>query len=134
MKKICIIIPAYNEEENIISVISSIKDHSDVDIVVIDDGSKDLTPENAKEAGAIIVSHPFNMGYGVALQTGYKYAVKNDYDFLLQMDGDGQHDPKYIPDLLKPVENLRRLTLPVAGICSIMGFRVAARAVRNDET
>jgi glycosyltransferase involved in cell wall biosynthesis len=111
MKKICIIIPAFNEEENIISVIASIKDHSDADIVVIDDGSNDLTAQNAKEAGAIIVSHPFNMGYGVALQTGYKYAVKNDYDFLLQIDGDGQHDPKYIPELFNQV---------VSGKCDVV--------------
>jgi glycosyltransferase involved in cell wall biosynthesis len=105
MKKKCIIIPAYNEEENIVSVIEGIKNHINIDIVLINDGSKDMTAKNAIEAGAIVISHPFNMGYGIALQTGYKYAVKNDYDFLLQMDGDGQHDPKYISELFYQVES-----------------------------
>ena len=105
MTKKCIIIPAFNEKENIVSVVAGIKDHSDVDIVVINDGSSDLTAKNAKEAGALVINHPFNMGYGVALQTGYKYAVKKDYDFLLQMDGDGQHDPKYISKLFDEVES-----------------------------
>jgi glycosyltransferase involved in cell wall biosynthesis len=105
MKNKCIIIPAYNEEENIFAVISSVKFHSDAEIIVIDDASKDLTAENAKKAGAIIVKHIFNMGYGVALQTGYKYAVKNNYDLLIQMDGDGQHDSKYISELFNHVES-----------------------------
>ena len=105
MKKKCIIIPAFNEEENITSVITGIKNQIDVDIIVIDDGSKDLTTEKAMGTGAFVINHPFNMGYGVALQTGYKYAVKKDYDFLIQMDGDGQHDPKYITELFKQVES-----------------------------
>jgi glycosyltransferase involved in cell wall biosynthesis len=50
-----------------------------------------------------VVSHPFNLGYGVAIQTGYKFALQKNYDFVVQMDGDGQHDPAYIPDLLAPV-------------------------------
>ena len=104
MKKKCIIIPAYNEEENIASVISAIKNHIDADIIVIDDGSKDTTSEKAIEAGVFLIRHPFNMGYGVSLQTGYKYAVKKDYDFLIQMDGDKQHDPKYISELFNQVE------------------------------
>ena len=105
MTKKCIIIPAFNEEENIVSVIAGVKKHCDADIVIIDDGSRDLTAKNAKEAGALVINHPFNMGYGVALQTGYKYAVKKDYDFLLQMDGDTQHDPKYISELFNQIES-----------------------------
>lgn len=105
MKKKCIIIPAFNEEENIASVIDGVKRYSDAHIVVIDDGSRDLTREKVREAGAFVISHPFNMGYGVALQTGYKYAVKRDYDFLVQMDGDRQHDPKYIEALFRVVES-----------------------------
>jgi len=105
MNKKCIIIPAFNEEENIVSVIEGVKRYSDASITVIDDGSRDRTSERAKEAGALVISHPFNMGYGVALQTGYKYAVKKGYDFLLQMDGDRQHDPKYIEELFKVVQS-----------------------------
>jgi glycosyltransferase involved in cell wall biosynthesis len=57
----------------------------------------------ARAAGAVVVSHPFNLGYGVAIQTGYKYAYANGYDFAVQIDGDGQHDPAFIPGLLAPV-------------------------------
>lgn len=105
MKKKCIIIPAFNEEENIASVIAGIKNQIDADVIVIDDGSKDTTAEKAMEAGVFLIRHPFNMGYGVSLQTGYKYAAKKKYDFLLQMDGDRQHDPKYIPELFNQVES-----------------------------
>ena len=105
MNKKCIIIPAFNEEENIASVISGIKNRIDTDIIVIDDGSNDFTVEKAGEAGAFVIRHPFNMGYGVALQTGYKYAVKKEYDFLLQMDGDGQHDPNAINEFFKLIES-----------------------------
>jgi glycosyltransferase involved in cell wall biosynthesis len=104
-KKHCIIIPAYNEENRIEAVIKSIGDFSDADIIVVDDGSKDSTAAKAENAGACVIRHPFNMGYGVALQTGYKYALKNQYDLLVQMDGDGQHRAEFIPDLFVQVEN-----------------------------
>jgi glycosyltransferase involved in cell wall biosynthesis len=103
MKKRCIIVPALNEASNIVSVVEGIKRYSDADIVVIDDGSKDRTPKTARETGAYVIRHPYNMGYGVALQTGYKYATEKGYDLLLQLDGDGQHDPKYIPKLFEAV-------------------------------
>jgi glycosyltransferase involved in cell wall biosynthesis len=105
MNKKCIIIPAFNEEENIASVIAGIKNQTDADIIVIDDGSIDLTAKKAGKAGAYVIRHPFNMGYGVALQTGYKYAVKKKYDLLLQMDGDGQHYPNAIPEFYKQIES-----------------------------
>jgi glycosyltransferase involved in cell wall biosynthesis len=72
-------------------------------VVVVNDGSRDDTARVARAAGAEVVSHPFNMGYGVAIQTGYKYALANGYDFLVQIDGDGQHDPAFIPHVLAPV-------------------------------
>jgi glycosyltransferase involved in cell wall biosynthesis len=103
MNKRCLIIPAFNEEENIVSVIEGVQKYSEADIIVIDDGSEDLTVERATKAGALVISHPFNMGYGTTLQTGYKYAVNKGYDFLVQIDGDGQHDPKYIPALFRAV-------------------------------
>ena len=105
MNKKCIIIPAYNEGKNIASVIEDIRKHSDADIVVIDDGSKDPTAAMAQKAEAFVIRHPFNMGYGVALQTGYKYAVENKYDVLVQIDGDGQHSAKFIPELFRQVES-----------------------------
>jgi hypothetical protein len=105
MQKCCVIIPAFNEQENIAAVVRGVKLHTDADIIVIDDGSTDLTFDKAKDAGAFVIRHPFNMGYGTALQTGYKYAVAQKYDFLLQMDGDGQHDPGSIPGFLKLMES-----------------------------
>jgi glycosyltransferase involved in cell wall biosynthesis len=100
-----IIIPAHNEENQIASVIEGIRKCSDADVVVIDDGSWDMTAEIARKAGAFVILHPFNMGAGAAVQTGYKYASESNYDYLLQIDGDGQHHPRYIPDLFTLVEN-----------------------------
>jgi len=111
MKKKCIIIPAYNESKNILNVIENIKKVTDADIIVIDDGSKDQTRRQALKAGVFVISHPFNMGYGVALQTGYKFAIRHHYDILLQIDGDGQHTPDSIPLFFERVE---------AGDCDVL--------------
>lgn len=100
-KQTIIIIPAYNEEENIAGIINRIKNViSDVDILVINDGGQDRTEAIVKELGERVISLPYNMGYGVALQTGFKYALMKGYDYAVQMDADGQHDPKDIPKLL----------------------------------
>ena len=105
MKRKCIIIPAFNEENNIVRVINGVKEIFAVDIVVIDDGSSDRTAQKSLEAGAYVISHSFNMGYGTALQTGYKYAVQEGYEWIVQIDGDRQHDPVYIPRLFRTVES-----------------------------
>ncbi len=102
-----IIIPAYNEEKQIAAVIEGVRQYSQADIVVIDDGSEDRTAERAASAGALLLRHPFNMGAGVAVQTGYKYALMNNYETLLQIDGDGQHHPSHIPDLFAMIEDRR---------------------------
>jgi glycosyltransferase involved in cell wall biosynthesis len=104
MPRILVLIPAYNEGARIADVVQNVhRVVPDYDILVVNDGSRDNTTAAAASAGAKVVSHPFNMGYGVAIQTGYKYANANGYDFLVQIDGDGQHDPAYIPKLLAPV-------------------------------
>ena len=104
MPKILIIIPAYNEGTRISEVVHRVLElNPDFDVVVVNDGSRDDTARVAQGAGAEVVSHPFNLGYGVAIQTGYKFALAKGYDFAVQMDGDGQHDPAYIPQLLAPV-------------------------------
>ena len=105
MSKRCIIIPALNEEKSIGPLIERIKSYADAEIVVIDDGSHDCTAQIAAEAGALIIRHPFNMGYGVALQTGYKCAANEGCDYILQMDGDGQHNPKFIQDFFQTMES-----------------------------
>jgi len=102
--RILILIPAYNEGPRIGEVVRRVRQmNPQHDILIVNDGSRDDTARQSREAGALVVSHPFNMGYGVAIQTGYKYALGHGYDFLVQMDGDGQHDPAWIPQLLAPV-------------------------------
>ena len=99
-----ILIPAFNEALRIGGVIENIRPVAPyTPILVVDDGSTDDTSGISRLSGAIVVNHPFNMGYGVAIQTGYKYAVANNFDYLVQLDADGQHDPSCIPDLLAPV-------------------------------
>ena len=99
-----IIIPAFNEAKSITSVLAEIKEtNAGVDILVIDDGSSDSTAIEVRKFGAMLLRHPFNLGYGSAVQTGYIYAVEAGYDYLVQIDADGQHNPKDIPNLLKPI-------------------------------
>jgi glycosyltransferase involved in cell wall biosynthesis len=101
-----VIIPAYNEGRRIGSVIKEIKEHYPFfEVLVIDDGSGDDTREKAIAGGARVISHPFNLGYGIALQTGYKYALEKEYNEMVQMDADGQHAPSYLMDLLNVVRN-----------------------------
>lgn len=102
--KILVLIPAYNESRRLGEVITAVRNVvPDYEILVVNDGSRDDTAAVARRAGVAVISHPFNMGYGVAIQTGYKYALARGYDHVVQMDGDGQHDPAWIPALLRPV-------------------------------
>ncbi len=106
MSDTIIIIPAYNEEAGIARVVSDIRTvNPDIEVLVINDGSFDRTAEAAAAAGAIVLSHNFNMGYGVTIQTGYKFAYEKGYRYIVQIDGDGQHDPSFISQLLAPVRN-----------------------------
>jgi glycosyltransferase involved in cell wall biosynthesis len=103
--KILVIIPAYNEEKKIASVIRGVKDHLPLaKILIVDDGSNDKTRCVALEADAQVLSHPINLGYGAALQTGYKFALEKGYEAIVQMDGDGQHDPSFVPELLGVIQ------------------------------
>jgi len=95
-----IVIPAYNEELTIGSVVALAKKYGDV--LVVDDGSSDRTSEIAKEAGAIVIRHERNVGKGQALKTGFEYALSRGYDFVVTLDADGQHNPDEIPLLLEP--------------------------------
>ena len=104
-KKYLIIIPARNEEGRIEKVIREIKRVlPEADILVINDASTDRTEQVSLKEGAKVINLPFNLGYGVALQTGYKYAVRYGYSGVVQLDGDGQHDPSFIPDFLRILE------------------------------
>jgi glycosyltransferase involved in cell wall biosynthesis len=101
------IVPAYNEGGMIGRVIREIGRHApDFDVVVIDDGSADGTAAEAEAEGAALIRHPFNLGIGGAVQSGYKYALRNDYDVAVQVDGDGQHKPAHIHDLLESLHTV----------------------------
>ena len=95
------IVPAYNEEGMVGRVVRDIRRSAPgFDVVVIDDGSTDGTAAEARAEGATVISHPFNLGIGGAVQSGFKYALREGYDIAAQVDGDGQHKPSYLPDLL----------------------------------
>ena len=100
------IVPAYNEEQAIGSTIASIhRCAPDFDVLVVDDGSTDRTGELAAAGGAMVLRLPYNLGIGGAMQAGYIYAKENSYEIAVQVDGDGQHDPRQIEDLLKRLES-----------------------------
>ena len=95
------ILPAWNESASITNVIKEIKrEVPNTDILVVDDASGDDTVAVAQAAGATVLRLPYNLGVGGARRLGYRYAREHNYDFAVQMDADGQHDPKYIPEMV----------------------------------
>ena len=101
--KILLIIPAYNEQDNILNVTKTIDANKNLDYVIINDGSTDKTNEICDQNNLNHIDLIHNLGIGGAVQTGYKYAYENNYDFAIQFDGDGQHDIRYIEELVKPL-------------------------------
>lgn len=100
--KVLVIIPAYNEAENIVRVVENLKkNYSQYDYIVVNDGSKDNTAQICKKYSFNMVDLPINLGLAGAFQTGMKYASKHGYDYAIQYDGDGQHNPEYIEGMLK---------------------------------
>ena len=97
--RICAIIPAYNERETIDKIIQETKQYVDT-VFVVDDGSTDDTAEMARENGAEVIRHDVNRGIGAAQQSGYNVAIRNGYDYIVQLDGDRQHNPEHIPEML----------------------------------
>lgn len=108
--KILLIIPAYNEEENILKTYSSIQDYNkknkvNYDVIVINDCSTDNTSFICHQNNIPVIDLIHNLGIGGAVQTGYKYAYYNDYDVAVQFDGDGQHDVRYVKNIIEPIIN-----------------------------
>ena len=109
MKKVCVIIPCFNEAENISVVVADIKKQCSQEFeylpLVVNDCSQDNTAAVAGEAGATVLDLPCNLGVGGAVQAGFKYALRNNYEYALKFDGDGQHLAECINDLLTPLIN-----------------------------
>ena len=104
--KVLLIIPAYNEQENILSTVKKIEDYSkEIDYIVINDGSTDNTEKILNENKINHIKLVNNLGIGGAVQTGYKYAYENNYDIAIQFDGDGQHDVNYVPNICETIIN-----------------------------
>lgn len=102
--RILLIIPAYNEEKNIINTVNSIKENKEnYDYIVINDGSKDNTLKVLQDNNINHINLIQNLGIGGAVQTGYKYAYYNGYDIAVQFDGDGQHDVNYVKNICQPI-------------------------------
>jgi glycosyltransferase involved in cell wall biosynthesis len=102
-----VIVPAYNESATVGDVVRAIrKDAPSVDVLVIDDGSTDDSSAIARSEAAVVLRHPFNLGIGGAVQTGFIYALEHDYDYMVQVDGDGQHDPGQIALLFDAMAEL----------------------------
>ena len=100
MSKVAVLLPAYNEEVSIASMVLLSLQYAD-EVIVIDEVSSDRTSEVSRLAGATVLSHITNKGKGAALKTGFKYA--QDYDIIVTIDADGQHNPSEIPDVIKPI-------------------------------
>ena len=102
--RVLVIIPAHNEEDSLPATLAEVRAKApNVDILIVNDGSRDATAKVAKAAGVAVVSHPVNLGVGGALQTGFRFAVEHGYEIGVQLDADGQHDPAYLAVLLEPV-------------------------------
>jgi glycosyltransferase involved in cell wall biosynthesis len=114
--RVLVAVPAFNEAAVIGQVLDALsKTHSLADVVIVDDGSRDSTARIARDAGARVVSHAINLGVGAAMGTAFKFAVQNGYDAVIQFDGDGQHRPEHIAELV----------VALAGADIVIGSRFA---------
>ena len=103
--RVCVIVPAYNEEAAVGAVVTVVSEEMPLAcIVVVDDGSHDRTAEEAEKAGATVLQLPVNLGIGGAVQAGYRYALRHDFDYAVQIDGDGQHNPDEVDRILEPIQ------------------------------
>lgn len=122
--RVLIIIPAYNEELSIAKTVKSLSCATiDLDYIVINDGSKDKTREILMNEKLNFIDLPNNLGIGGAVQTGYKYALENGYDIAIQFDGDGQHDAKYIKDLVSEIEEGANMVIGSRYISELSEFK-----------
>lgn len=102
--KICAVIPAFNEEATVGNIVQETKKYIDA-VFVVNNGSTDDTANIARECGAKVIDYFVKRGYGASQYAGQQYAIQQDYDYVLQLDADGQHNPIYIPKLLEAIQN-----------------------------
>lgn len=128
MPKTLIIIPCYNEEESIGTLLEELLEirNSLFDIVVINDGSIDKTAEVVRKYSVPLIDLPVNLGIGGAVQTGFKYALENDFDMAIQVDGDGQHPASEIPKLLKVYDETHANIVIGSRFITKQGFQSSA--------
>ena len=125
--RVLIIIPAYNEEKNIEALLDNLeKNYSEYDYLVVNDCSRDSTPNILKGRGASFLDLPVNLGIGGGVQSGYIYAKENGYDIAVQMDGDGQHLPEYLKDIITPVAEGRSDACVGSRFIKCEGFQSSA--------
>jgi glycosyltransferase involved in cell wall biosynthesis len=104
--KILVIIPCYNEEKNLMNTVENLRTVAPVvDFIVVNDGSKDNTYKVCVENNYPVINIPFNLGLSNAVQTGMRYAYSNGYEMAIQFDGDGQHIPSYIPEMIQLMQD-----------------------------
>lgn len=124
MSNVVVIIPAYNEEDGIVQVIRRVRACLDnADIVVVDDGSTDATAQKVLEEDAIVLSLPFNLGIGGAVQTGYKFAARGGYEIVARIDADGQHDASGLPRLIQAIQQGRADIVVGTRYAQDLGYR-----------
>ena len=100
-----IVMPAFNEVESVGDVVREVLTTlPGIAVLVVDDGSWDATSRAARAVGALVATLPFNLGVGGAMRVGFRYAIENDFDNVIQIDSDGQHDPQSVPSLLEALE------------------------------
>jgi len=103
--RVLVIVPAWNEQDSLAATIADVRrTNPDVDLLVVDDGSRDRSAQVALEAGALVCRLPYNLGVGGAMRAGYRFAIRHGYDVAVQIDADGQHDPAYLPALLEQLD------------------------------
>jgi len=123
-RRVLIVIPALNEAASVGGVVAHVKRAlPEAHVLVVDDGSSDRTADVARLAGASVAQLPFNLGVGGAMRTGFRYAQRNDFDVLIQVDGDGQHDTEYLPSIVAALD--RADVVIGARFAGVGAYRVA---------
>lgn len=129
--RVLVVIPAWNEQESVALVVKETQAAvPDADVLVVDDQSADQTADAASAAGAGVVSNVFNLGVGGAMRVGFRYAARHDYQVVVQVDADGQHDPRDIPRLLEPLASDRAARVVIGARFAGLGEFPVPRARR----